>query len=186
MNRVPILVRNPAFDGGLEPDEDGVDPADSAPSISGNDPVTTVPASDDEEAGGEVTTGRAEVGREDMVDMYDFLGEIVEQIQAFNSTMQGSSNPSQPPAVPDINTWDTGKAVEQEYRMFPNPTRKGLKDRLDNQIWSLLQIMQERVGHGTCNDTDIKLIEGLQVIAVLHARLNVLTAIAIRHRARRP
>ena len=186
MNRVPILVRNPAFDGELEPDEDGVDPADSAPSISGNDPVTTVPASDDEEAGGEVTTGRAEVGREDMVDMHDFLGEIVEQIQAFNSTMQGSSSPSQPPAVPDINTWDTGKAVEQEYRMFPNPTRKGLKDRLDNQIWSLLQIMHERVGHGTCNDTDIKLIEGLQVIAVLHARLNVLTDIAIRHRARRP
>ena len=186
MNRVPILVRNPAFVGGLEPDEEGVDPADSAPSISGNDPVTTVPASDDEEAGGEVTTGGAEVGREDMVDMHDFLGEIVEQIQAFNSTMQGSSNPSQPPAVPDINTWDTGKAVEQEYRMFPNPTRKGLKDRLDNQIWSLLQIMHERVGHGTCNDTDIKLIEGLQVIAVLHARLNVLTDIAIRHRARRP
>ena len=186
MNRVPILVRNPAFDGGLEPDEDGVDPADSAPSISGNDPVTTAPASDDEEAGGEVTTGRAEVGREDMVDMHDFLGEIVEQIQAFNSTMQGSSNPSQPPAVPDINTWDTGKAVEQEYRMFPNPTRKGLKDRLDNQIWSLLQIMQERVDQGTCNDTDIKLIEGLQVIAVLHARLNVLTDIAIRHGARRP
>ena len=119
MNRVPILVRNPAFDGGLEPDEDGVDPADSAPSISGNDPVTTVPASDDEEAGG------AEVGREDMVDMYDFLGEIVEQIQAFNSTMQGSSNPSQPPTVPDINTWDTGKAIEQEYRNSPTRPGKG-------------------------------------------------------------
>ena len=186
MNRVPILVRNPAFDGGLEPDEDGVDPADVTPFTSGNAPIITAPASDDEEAGGEVTAGRAEVGREDMVDMHDFLGEIVEQIQAFNSTMQGSSRPSQPPAVPDINTWDTGKAVEQEYWMFPNPTRKGLKDRLDNQIWSLLQIMHERVGHGTCNDTDIKLIEGLQVIAVLHARLNVLTAMAIRHRARRP
>ena len=186
MNRVPILVRNPAFDGGLEPDEDGVDPADVAPFTSGNAPIITAPASDDEGAGGEVTAGRAEVGREDMVDMHDFLGEIVEQIQAFNSTMQGSSNPSQPPAVPDINTWDTGKAIEQEYRMFPNPTRKGLKDRLDNQIWSLLQIMQERVDQGTCNDTDIKVIEGLQVIAVLHARLDVLTDIAIRHGARRP
>ncbi len=51
MNRVPILVRNPAYVGRLEPDEEGVDPADSTPSISGNDPVTTVPASDDEEAG---------------------------------------------------------------------------------------------------------------------------------------
>jgi len=111
MNRVPILVRNPAYVGRLEPDEEGVDPADSAPSISGNDPVTTVPASDDEEAGGEVPTSRAEVEREDMVDMYDFLGEIVEKIQAFNSTMQGSSNPRQPPAVPDINTWDTGKVI---------------------------------------------------------------------------
>ena len=186
MNRVPILVRNPAYVGRLEPDEDGVDPADSAPSISGNDPVTTVPASDDEEAGGEVTTGRAEVGREDMVDMYGFLGEIVEQIQAFNSTRQGSSNPSQPLAVPTIDTRDTRRAIEQEYRRFPNPTRRGFRDRLDNRIWNLLQIMQERVNQGACNDTDIKLIEGLQAIAVLYARLNVLTDIAIRHGARRP
>ena len=70
--------------------------------------------------------------------------------------------------------------------MFSNPPRKGLKDRLDNQIWNMLQIMQERVDHGTCNDSDIKVIEGLQVIAVLHARLDVLTDLAIRHRARRP
>ena len=186
MNRVPILVRNPAFDGGLEPDEEGVDPADVAPFTSGNAPIITAPASDDEEAGGEVTTGRDEVGREDMVDMHDFLVKIVEQIQAFNSAMQGSSNPRQPLAVPVIDTRDTRRAFEQEYRRFPNPTRRGLRDRLDNQIWNLLQVMQERVNQGACNDTDIKLIEGLQTIAVLQARLNVLTDIAIRHGARRP
>ena len=185
MNRVPVLVRNPAFIDELEPDGDGVEPADPAPSISEDDPVTTVPAPDDEEAVGEVTTGGAEVGPGNLVDMYNFLGEIVKQIQAFN-TMQGSSNPSQPPAVPDVNTWDTGKTIEQEYRMFPNLTRKGLKDRMDNQIWGLLQLMQERVDQGTCNDTDIRLIKGLKVISVLHARLSVITEIALRHRARRP
>ena len=46
--------------------------------------------------------------------------------------------------------------------------------------------MQERVNQGACNDIDIELIEGLQTIAVLQARLNVLTDIAIRHGARRP
>ena len=186
MNHVPVLVRNPAYDGGLEPDGDGVDPADLAPLVRGNAPIITAPASDDEGAGGEVAVGRAEVERGDMVDMHDFLGEIVEQIKTFNYTMQGSSTLSQPLAVPVIDTGDTRRAIEQEYRRFPNPTRRGLRDRLDNQIWNLLRIMQEWVNQGACNDIDIELIEGLQTIAVLQARLNVLTNIAIRHGARRP
>ena len=46
--------------------------------------------------------------------------------------------------------------------------------------------MQERVDQGTYNDTDIRLVEGLHVISVLHARLGVLTEIALKHRAKRP
>ena len=70
--------------------------------------------------------------------------------------------------------------------MFPNPTRKGMKDRLDNQVWDLLRLLQDRVTQGTYDETDIKLIEGLQVISVLHARLSVYNEIAIKHGAKRP
>ena len=88
--------------------------------------------------------------------------------------------------VPNVEVWDTGKAIEQEFKLFPNPTRKGLKDRLDNQVWDLLRLMQERVEQGTYNNTDIRLIEGLHVISVLHGRLSVLTETAFKHRAKRP
>ena len=88
--------------------------------------------------------------------------------------------------VPNVDIWDTGKAVEQEYRLYPNPTRKGLKDRLDNQVWDLLRIIQERVDQGTCNNTDMRLVDRLNAISVMHARLGVLTEIAVKHRARKP
>ena len=101
-------------------------------------------------------------------------------------SLSGDTSSSQHTDVPNVDVWDTGKAIEQEFKLFPNPTRKGLKDRLDNQVWDLLQLMQERVVQGIYNDTDIKLIEGLQVISVLHARLGVLTEIALKHRAKRP
>ena len=154
MNRVHIIERNPAYVK-LEPD-------------GGNDPVTLAPNSDDEE-GGEVLTSRAEEEQKDFVEMNDLLGELVEKLLAFNSTMQGSINHRQPLAVNDINKWEE------------------LKDRLYNLIGNMLQIMQERVDHDTGNDIDIKIIEGLQVIiAILQDRLNVLTDLAIRHRARIP
>ena len=88
--------------------------------------------------------------------------------------------------VPNVDVWDTGKAVEQEFRLHPNPTRKGLKDRLDNQVWDLLRIIQERVDQGTYNNTDMRLVDGLNAISVMHARLGVLTEIALKHRARKP
>ena len=52
---------------------------------------------------------------ETMEEMYNFLGEISEQIQAFNATMQRSASSSQPPVVPDDKLWDTGLAWEREF-----------------------------------------------------------------------
>ena len=101
-------------------------------------------------------------------------------------SLSGDTSSSQHTDVPNVDVWDTGKAIEQEFKLFPNPTRKGLKDRLDNQVWDLLRLMQERVEQGTYNDTDIRLVEGLHVISVLHGRLSVLTETAFKHRAKRP
>ena len=61
MNQVPVIVRNPAYVEEPEPDEDEeVDPADLAPLISGNTPIITIPASEDEEAAGEIVADGAE------------------------------------------------------------------------------------------------------------------------------
>ena len=101
-------------------------------------------------------------------------------------SLSGDTSSSQHTDVPNVDVWDTGKAIEQEFELFPNSTRKGLKDRLDNQVWDLLRLTQERVDQGTYNDTDIRRVDGLHVISVLHARLGVLTEIALEHRAKRP
>ena len=186
MNRVPVIVRNPACIEELEP-------RDSLDLVSGESQIITAPASDDGATGDVVEEVVEEPGDEDMSpamkDMYEFLGELSEKIQSFNNTMVRSANPGQPPAVPgnvpEIDAYDTGKAIEHEFRLFPNPTRKGMKDRLYNQVWDLLRLLQERVNQGTYDKTDVKLIEGLQVIHVVQARLSVCSEEAIEH-AKRP
>ena len=237
MNRVPVIVWNPAYIEELEP-------MDPATFISGDSQIVIAPASDDGEVVEEIVE-EPEVGEMNpvMKDMDDFLGRLAERIQSFKEKLANPDQPSvvldEAPAaadgdivgdsveeaeedpkqvlqeavqslsklndglrsvlslsrdtsspqraeVPDVDVWDTGKAIEQEFRLFPNPTRKGLKDRLDNQVWDLLRLLHERVTQGSYNETDIKLIEGLQVISVLHARLGVYTEIAIKHRAKRP
>ena len=190
MNRVPVIAWNPPYLEELEPEGEVV-PVDPATFISGSSQIITAPASEDGDVVEEVVEEHDDEDLpQTMKDMYDFLGELSEKIQSFNSTMKRSTNPGQPPVVPDdvpkVDVWDTGKAIEQELRLFPNPTRKGLKDRLDNQVWDLLQLIQERVDQGTYNDRDIRLVDGLHVISVLHARLGILTEIALKHRAKKP
>ena len=173
MNQVPAIIRNPAHVE--EPESDGdVDPADLAPFISGNAPIITVPAS------------RAEEGREEMENMYNFLGEISEQIQTFNSTMQGSSNSSQPPVVPDDKLWDTDVAWEREFNLYPDASRSVVISRLYNQVWNLLQKMRERVIRQTWKIEDQEIVEGLIDIMILSVRNNILSNKIIEDQAARP
>ena len=56
MNQARLLIPDDEHD-------EEIDPADLAPFISGNDPIVTVPASDDEETDGDVVAGGAKGGR---------------------------------------------------------------------------------------------------------------------------
>ena len=67
-----------------------------------------------------------------------------------------------------VDVWYTGKTREQEYRLHPDPSIDEISSRLFNQVWDLLQIIQERVDQQTCNNKDIKLIDGLKAISVMH------------------
>ena len=61
MNRAQLLIPDDVHD-------EEIDPENLVPTTSGNTPIITVPAS------------RAEEGREEIKNMYNFLGEISEQI----------------------------------------------------------------------------------------------------------
>ena len=170
MNQVPVIARNPAYIQDLEPERDGVDPVDLAPSTSGDDPVVTAPDTDDED------------------DPKRVLQEAVQSLSRLNDGLRSvlALGRDQRAEVPDVDVYDTSRVIEEECRLFPNPTRKELKDRLDNQVLVLLRILHERVAQRSYNETDIKLMEGIQIISVLHARLSVYTEIAIKHRAEIP
>ena len=162
-----------------------LEPRDSLDSVSGESPIVTAPASDDgaaeggvvEEPGDESSAGEDEAG------VKQVLQEAVQCMSSLNEDLRSilSLCRDQATVVPDIDVYDTGKATEEEYRLFPNPTRQELRDRSNNQVWNMLHLLQERVNQGTYQETDVKLIEGLQAILVLQARLNVHAEIAIKH-----
>ena len=177
MNQVPAIVRNPAYMEEPEPsEEEEVDPADLAPLISGNTPIITIPVSEDEEVAGEVAADGAE-------GVIQGLEELTQEIRNRMSLPCEDAGSEHHAVVPNVDIWDTEKAVEQEYRLYPNPTWEELRDRLDNQVWDLLQIMQDQ---NTCNNTDMRLVDGLNAISVMHARLGVLTEIALKSQAKKP
>ena len=188
MNRVPVIVPNPAYIEEVELDEDEVDPADLTPLISGDIPIVTVPALEDEDVAEEVVEDEDE--DEKLEDIPHILRGAIQSLEGLNRELRsmmsqplGDTDSKQHPVVLNIDVWDTGKAIEQEYRLYPIPTREEVRDRLDNQVWDLLRIMQERVDQYTCNNMDMRLIDGLNAISVMHARLGVLTEIALKHQA---
>ena len=112
---------------------------------------------------------------ETMEETYNFLGDISEQIQAFNATMQRSASSSQPPVVPDDKLWDTGLAWEREFDLYPDARRDVIISRLYNQVWDLLQKMKERVTQQTWKTEDQEIVEGLINIMILSVRNNIST-----------
>ena len=191
MNRVPVIVRNPAFVEELEPDGDEVDPADISPFMEGDTPIITSPTSGDEGVDGVEDAIReleelVQDSDDDMEEKMDNLfkelenknaeaDELLKEMRGYISSLQEGTSSKQPTVVPDVDIWDTGKATEQEYRLYPDPTMEEIRDRLANQVWDLLQILQERVDQHTCDSKDIELISGLQNILILNSRLSVMT-----------
>ena len=132
MNRVSVIVWNPACLEELEP----VDP-DTL--MSGNSQIITAPASEDEDVVEEVVEDNGEE-RDDknlppaMKDMYDFLGELSEKIQTFRNR---STNPGQPPAVPDdVPTPDDEDVVGD----IPEDAKEDTKQVLRDAVQSLSRL----------------------------------------------
>ena len=129
MNRVSVIVRNPASIGEVELDEDGINLTNLVPLVSRTTPITTVPALEDEDVAEEVVEDKDE--DEKMEDIPQILREVVQDIKELNQELRSmmslpprDTSTQQPTVVPNVDVWDTGKALEQEYRMYPASTRK--------------------------------------------------------------
>ena len=191
MNRVSVVVSNPAYVAKAALDVDEVDPADLAPLVSGTAPIITAPASED----GDVAEDKAEDKDEDddVEDLVKVLQEILDNLEELNkevrdllSPFPGGTSTQQPPVDPCIDVWDTVKASEREYNLYPESSRNDISVRLCNQVEHMLQKMQERVNQQTWNKGDKDQIDGLANKLVMHLRLSRLTEKVLRDQANGP
>ena len=190
MNRVPGIVRNPAYVGELEPEGDEVDPVDLSPFTEGDTPIITSPTSEDEgvDGVGDVIQELEELVQdsedEHEEDVPQILREAIQNREGLNQELRSilslrDTSSAEPTVVPEVDVWDTGKATEQEYRLYPDSTMGEIRDRLANQVWNLLHVLQERVDQHTYDSKDIELISGLQNILVLNCRLRIMTELEL-------
>ena len=137
MNRVPVIVWNPAYIEEVELDEDEADPADITPLVNRDTPMVTVPTSEDEN----VVEDLGDDGDEDD-DMQDILEklekldtevkELRKEIMDLLSSIPEDFSSLQSADVPQVDVWDTGKTWEQEYRLHPDPSIDEISSRLFN------------------------------------------------------
>ena len=126
MNRVPVIVWNPAYIDEVELDEDEVDPADITPLITGDSLIITVPSLEDEG----VAEAASEDGKDDeetedvsqiLRDVIADLEELNKEIRSILSPTPGDTSSLKSTVVPNVDVWDTEKALELEYRLHPDP-----------------------------------------------------------------
>ena len=125
MNHVPVIVRNQAYVAEVELDEDGVDPVDLAPLVSGNTPIVTVPASEDGDVAEDVVEDEEE--GDVMEDILEILQNVLNNLEDLHKEVTdlrrptpGGAGSQQPPVEPRIDVWDTGRAWEREYKLHPH------------------------------------------------------------------
>jgi len=111
MNRVPVIVRNPAFVEELEPDGDEIDPAD----------LIQDPEDDDEEEKMDNLLKELESRNVE-------AEELLKEMRDYISSLPEGTGSKQPTVVPNVDVWDTGKVIEQEYRLYPDPTMKEVRE----------------------------------------------------------
>ena len=114
------------------------------------------------------------------------LTELNKEMRSILFPTPGDTGSHQSPVVPQIKVWDTGRACEREYRLYPESSRKEISDRPSSQVLDLLWIMNERINQQTWNNRDIELIDGLNNISVMHTRLSKLTEKVLNGQAKEP
>ena len=128
-----------------------------------------------------------------MEDVLQILWDVIISLAELNKEMRnilshtpGDTGSHKSTVVSRIEVWDTGRAWEREYRLYPESSRKEISDRLSSQVLDLLRIMHEGINQQTWNNRDIELIDGLNNVSVMHTRLSKLTEKVLNGQAKEP
>jgi len=70
---------------------------------------------------------------------------LKQELKNVLSSALEDTNTQEPLVDPKIDIWDTRKAWEQEFNLYPEVSREEVYSRLYDQVVDMLQIMQERV-----------------------------------------
>ena len=150
MNQVPVMMQNPAY---LE-EVDEADPADYS-SCQWRHSHGHCPNLGGRERSWGSRRGwwwgwwhAGFPGEEEKLDTE--VKELRKEIMNLLSSIPEDFSSLQSAVVPQVEVWDTGKTWEQEYRLHPDPSIDEISNRLFNQVWDLLQILQERVDQRSC------------------------------------
>ena len=54
--------------------------------------------------------------------------ELLKEMRDYISSLPEGTGSKQPTVVPNVDVWDTGKVIEQEYRLYPDPTMKEVRE----------------------------------------------------------
>ena len=92
MNHVPVIVHNPAYVTEVELDEDGVDPIDLAPLVSGNAPIVTAPSSEDEDVAEDVEEDEddSDVTEDVLEILQNVLNNFIRRLQTSGAPILGA------------------------------------------------------------------------------------------------
>jgi len=111
-------------------------------------------------------------GRHDE-ELQDIMESVIRRgIRNLGISTPEITHPQQQATVPQVNVWDVDKAWENEYSQHPDPNITGISERLINQVWNLLHIIQERVNQQTYDSKDIEIADGLNAISVMIHRIS--------------
>ena len=138
---------------------------------SGNAPIITVPASEVGEVAEDPV--KDEYTDEDTDVLVCIIQEVMDRLAKLNQELESmvcstlEDTGSQEPLVdPNVNAWETRKAWEREFSLYPEASREEV------YFQKLLHRFQEQVDQHTWNRDDKYMMDGLANIVVLHFRLD--------------
>ena len=171
---------NPAYINEAALDVDEVDPIDLTPLVSGNAPIVTAPASEvgdvaEDTVEDEDMDEDTDVLVRTMQKVMDRLAKLNQELESMASSTLENTSTQEPLVDPNANAWDTRKAWEREFSLYPEASREEVCSRIYVQVGKLLHRLQERADQHTWNRDDKYKMDGLANIVVLHFRLDNLT-----------
>ena len=168
---------NPAYINEAALDVDEVDPIDLAPLVSGNAPIITVPASEvgevaEDPVKDEYTDEDTDVLVRTMQEVMDRLAKLNQELESMVCSTLEDTGSQEPLVDPNVNAWETRKAWEREFSLYPEASREEVYFQIHVQVGKLLHRLQEQVDQHTWNRDDKYMMDGLANIVVLHFRLD--------------